>query len=852
MISISQSGVNCNTFCNISSFYTMKININRCVHTIDIFMRYNSFKCYLKGGATVKVDISVRELIAFVMRSGSVDRPYATYSRLRQGTRLHKMVQQKGGEGYTPEVPLECDIEYGELLFTLSGRADGVISAGGAYVIDEIKSTSRPLSSVSPEDYPEYVAQAECYAYMLCMKHGLARVTVRITFVSTDTLETEAYDAVKTADELKMSVFALIESYYRFAVLEFEARERFVSSAHKLKFPYHVYRQGQKDIILGTFHAVRSKERLFVQAPTGLGKTLSVCYGAVKSVGEGGGRRIFYLTPKSTVGEAPDAAFSAMREHGLECRKIKLTAKEKCCFCKSSVQSCSSIECPYSYGHYDRINDALYALLSSCPDEVTKEKIDEIALSYKVCPYELSLDATLYCDVIICDCNYLFDPRVYLRRFFEEGCNTSENIALIDEAHDLVDRAREMYSAELSSRVYESIAAIIPDSDHILYSPLNRLCSCLASIRKKCRDNEFYDGEEKCGSILKKEPFEGVSEAARVFFTAAMEWINVNGENASEVPFSATNLEATVRDAAFAAKRFADMQKLADERFVHFAERRGKDTKVRLICIDPSKLLDIRMSRVRSAVLFSATLRPIEYFCDILGGKDAEAMELPSPFDSEQLFCGIMNRVSTRYADREYTLDAVIETIDTVVNARIGNYLVFLPSYEMLKKVALAYRRFDPSADIVVQKPDMTLDERKKFLSRFTDDSATVGFAVIGGMFGESIDLAGEKLIGTVIVGTGLARLNTDSNIIADYYAEKLEAGFEYAYLYPAMNKVLQAIGRVIRTEEDKGVCILIDDRFATPQYSRLLCGHIKGIRLIPGVEALYGALDEFWGEDDC
>lgn len=796
------------------------------------------------------VNISVRELISFVMRSGSMDRPRASFARLRQGTKLHQLVQSRGGDGYASEVPLSCEIEYGGLSFRLTGRADGIISKDGGYIVDEIKSISRAPQGVSPEDYPEYEAQADCYAYMLATAYELPRVTVRLTFISVDTLESESYDVVRGAEELHARVIALIEKYYRFAKLEAEGLERFVTTANKLKFPHRSYRKGQQDIILEAFRTVKKGGKLFVQAPTGIGKTLSVCYGAVKAVGEKYGRRIFYLTPKSTVGEAPLAAFELMRAHGLKARIITLTAKDRCCFDRDCVHDCSSVRCPYSQGHYDRVNDALYELLSTCGD-ITKENLSEAAKKHMVCPYELSLDAALFCDIIICDCNYLFDPRVYLRRFFDEGCDRDGSIALVDEAHDLVDRAREMYSAELSSAGYGNILKVIPENDFILYLPLKHLTDSLLGMRKKCTDNQYYDGDEPCGTGLSDEPYGELAEAAREFFAAAAQWLKVNGDNASEVPFGGRTLDHTVREAAFEAKRFADASERADKRYLHLAERHGERVRVRVICIDPSKLLAERMKRVRAAVLFSATLKPMDYFTDILGGKRANTLTLPSPFDRDQMFCAIMHKVSLRYTDRERTLSSVIDIIDTVVNARYGNYLVFLPSYEMLNRVARAYRRYDPGADIRVQKPDMTLDERKKFLDNFKEDGAVIGFAVLGGMFSESIDLAGEKLIGAIVVGTGLARLNLETNIIADYFSRTREAGFEYAYLYPAMNKVLQAVGRVIRTESDRGVCILIDDRYATPQYSRLLCDHIRDIRLVGNEAALGAALEEFWEEDE-
>ncbi len=795
-----------------------------------------------------ELNISVRELIASVMRSGSIDRPFASFSRLRQGGRIHKIIQSQAPEGYIPEVPLEAELVCGDITYRLRGRADGIIDNGTTAIIDEIKTVSRALSSVRLSDYPEYAAQVECYAYMYALDHGYEKVTVRLTFVAADTLECEYFDSVKTLAELHGRVYGLIEQYSRFARLAVDGFSHFRESAKKLKFPHKDYRLGQQDIILDTFATVRKGKRLLVQAPTGIGKTLSVCYGAVKAVGEGVGRRIFYLTPKSTVGVAPTAAFDIMRKHGLSARRITIYAKEKCCFCRDSVHDCSSVMCAYSNGHYDRINDALYALLSREGD-ITKDGIDDVARTYCVCPYELMLDAAMFCDIIICDCNYLFDPRVFLRRFFDDDCDKSENIALIDEAHDLVERARAMYSGDLSSNMFMQLRAVIPENDFILYLPLKHICEGFNSIIPLCRENVYFDGNDECGTFLSKEPFSELAEVSLEFFAAAVQWLRVNGDNAAEVPFGASTLNWAVREAAFEAKRFSDAVKRSDKHFLHLAERHGERVRVRAICIDPSKLIDSRLKRVNSAVLFSATMTPAEYYSDLLGCRRAGVLILPSPFDRNQLFCAVMNKISMRYSDRDRTLSAVVEVIDTVVNSRYGNYLVFLSSYEMLKRVAYAYHKYDPMAKIQLQKPDMTATERQKFIDNFKEGDSVIGFAVLGGMFSESIDLAGEKLIGTIIVGTGLAGLNLETNIIADYFSETREAGFEYAYLYPAMNKVLQAIGRVIRSEEDKGVCILIDDRYATPQYSRLLTEHIKGIRLAPSTEALDGALAEFWDE---
>lgn len=793
-----------------------------------------------------KVNVSVRELIAFVMRGGSLDRPHVSFARLRQGTALHRLVQSHAPEGYMPEVSLSADIELGGILFHLTGRADGIIDTGSTVLIDEIKSTSRQLRSVSASDYPEYVAQADCYAYMYASEHGYSKVTVRLTFVSTETNEYEHHDKVKSIDELRGRVVGLLTEYLPFAKLEAEGMEEFTKSAKVLKFPHRDYRLGQQDIILDTFRALRKGKRLFVEAPTGLGKTLAVCYGAVKAIGEGAGRRIFYFTPKNTVGQAPAAAFELMRAHGLKARMIVLQAKEKCCLCKDRVHDCSGGICAYSNGHYDRINDALYSLLTKYTD-ITPEAVGEIARTHCVCSYELMLDAAMYCDIIICDCNYLFDPRVYLRRFFDADCDASQNIALVDEAHDLVERAREMYSAEISIGEYNKILPMIPENDFILYSPLKRMLYEFEALREKCIENRCFCGDDECGTLLDKCPFRDLVYACREFFTAATQWLRVNSENGDSVMLGTKTLSHHVREAAFSAKRFADASARKDGSFRHFAQRRGDSVRARVICIDPSKMLAERLGRVNGAVLFSATLSPIDYFKDLLGGRCSPDLRLPTPFERGQLFCAIMNKISLRYSDRDMTLDAVVETIEATVSARRGNYLVFLPSYEMLSKVSGAYRRYNPTARMIVQRADMSAEQRSKFLSSFKEGGELIGFAVLGGVFSEGIDLSGEKLIGTVIVGTGLARLNTETNIIADYFQETREAGFEYAYLYPAINKVLQAAGRVIRSESDRGVCILIDDRYATPQYARLIKEHIKDIYLVSTTEALTGALEEFW-----
>ncbi|MBO5217880.1 MAG: ATP-dependent DNA helicase, partial [Clostridia bacterium] len=529
-------------------------------------------------------------------------------------------------------------------------------------------------------------------------------------------------------------------------------------------FPYKDFRLGQSDIILDVFRAIKKGRRLLVEAPTGIGKTLSVCYAAVKALGEGAGKRIFYLTPKSTVGAAPAAAFDAMRAHGLKIRVITLMAKEKCCLCREAVRDCSHVLCENSEGHYDRISDALYELISH--DTITPELTRETAAKHRVCPYELSLDAAMFADVIICDCNYLFDPRVYLRRFFDEGCDPAENIALIDEAHDLVDRARDMYSAKVARSDVSLLGDIIPESDFILYSPLQAYLREFSRLKKRCGETLRETEEGEFGTHLSREPFDALVDAAEDFSKAAFEWLKTNGAALDgltlPVPEKKDRLIADeVRDAAYAARTFAKACERADKRFRHLVEVERGDIRVKLMCMDPSRLLLERTLRVRACVLFSATLTPIDYFSDLLLAKKCTAVQLPSPFEREQLFTAVMDRVSLRLADRERTIGDVVEIIDAAVSAKRGNYLVFLPSYAMLRKVARHYKSIADGVRIITQKQDMLPADREAFLAKFREGGAVVGFAVLGGVFSESVDLAGERLSGVVIIGTGLASLNT-------------------------------------------------------------------------------------------
>lgn len=783
------------------------------------------------------IRVAVREMCDFLRRSGSLD-AWAGVRRMVEGTRLHNIIQSRGGSGYVREVTLSRSFFIDGTEFILSGRADGIIDELDSYTVDEIKTTTMPLRMIDPNDFPAHLAQVECYACIFALEKGLEFVKTRITYAN---LETEdcifCYREHSTA-ELERGVKALLLEFRNWHRMKCEFENALLNSAKSLVFPYKTLREGQDEMIRAAFRAIKNRERIFIEAPTGIGKTISAIYPAFSALGKGLGKRIFYLTSKTTLRNAASNAVSLLRKNGLRNHVLILTAKEKCCLCKEAVKDCDSLVCPYSDGHFSRVNSALLSLLNNF--EVFDEAIiKSCATEYKVCPYELSLDLALWCDFIICDYNYLFDQKIALKRFFAEDQTPDENIFLIDEAHNLADRAREMYSAELYfSRFVRLLKRILPDD--ALYSPLRGLCKSFLALKRRA-DANF----EAPGFDISKEIYAGFGASIELFIEAASDWLKINRDAPFADEVAERRLEAM--DYSYKSEYFS-------KSFVNYTEAFEDQIKVKLLCLDPSKLLEARLGRGRAAVFFSATLTPIKYFSDVLGGGEKSVnLQLKSPFPRENLFVGAMQKVSTRYQDRENSVVESAHILKAVVDSKIGNYMAFFPSYKLMQETAKAFRQIDQNTRCIIQRSDMLESDRREFLKQFElrqNDQSMLAFAVMGGIFGEGIDLVGEKLIGAVIIGVGLARLNSETNLIAQYYQETRDAGFDYAYVFPGMNKVLQAAGRVIRTENDRGAVILVDDRFATPQYTRLFPSHWHDMRLIGDIRSLSIGLKRFWDQN--
>lgn len=777
------------------------------------------------------VKLSVRQLVEFVLRGGSIDNRSGGMDRAQEGGRIHRRIQKAGGETYQAEVFFRHTEEYEEVSYTVEGRADGIITEGDEITVDEIKTTRLDLSAVEEDFNRLHWAQAKCYAYFYAAEHERERMTVQLTYVHVDDHGdvdgTKRFTRSFTLEELAAAFIDLLARYKKWADFSCEWAEKRNASIAGLAFPFPAYRRGQRSLAVTAYRTIVEEGTAFCQAPTGIGKTISTLFPAVKAMGEGYITKIFYLTAKTITRQVAEEGFARMREGGLAFKTVTLTAKDKICFLDETA--CNPEQCPYADGHYDRVNDVIYSLLQT-DDHMTRERIEQAARENRVCPFELALDMTLWCDCVICDYNYLFDPVMYLKRFFAEG--RGEYAFLIDEAHNLVDRAREMYSAELEKAMFLELKRRIASEDRAMSRALGAVNEEFIALRKQCGDKRYVE------QLLPPDEL----GKALVRFTDQCESFLKRHADSPDAP--------DLLQLYFAALLYLKILELYDEKYLTAVQVWGSEVTVKLCCLDPSALIRAALDRGRAAVFFSATLTPLDYFSAVLGGdEESRRIALPSPFERDHLKLLIADRVSTRYKDREGSLRPIAELIARTVQAKTGNYLVYFPSYQYMNDVYDAFAAQHPEVDTVLQQSGMSEEEREAFLLRFdrANERTLVGFCVLGGIYSEGIDLQGDRLIGTVVVGVGLPQIGKEQDRIRDYYNRNGGTGYEFAYQYPGMNKVLQAAGRVIRGEQDRGVVVLIDDRFNTPSYLRLFPEHWRGCRLVRTPEALEREIREFW-----
>lgn len=768
--------------------------------------------------------LSVHELVDFLLRTGDIDNRINNATTMNEGTLIHALYQSRQGNNYLSEYPLREDFKVNDYVITLEGRADGIIDLGNSAVVDEIKSTIAPLEEYYKENEAWHLGQAKCYALMYAHEKGYSSVSIKLTYIH----QLDKSQMVKTYDfltsELENDINALFNEYIDFFEIIYNKKIARNESAKTIAFPYDSFRDGQKDLAKYSYGVAKNGGILFAEAPTGIGKTISTLYPSVKSFAETENDKVFYLTAKSS---GKDMAFNAAKlliEKGLKASCIEIIAKDKVCFCKG--KACNPDECPFAKGYYSKIREIVKGAVLS-RNIFSTEEIISIAKEHAVCPFELQLDLSLYNDLIVCDYNYFFDPMVYLKRFFDK--DATNNLVLVDEAHNLVERGRSMYSASFDSYKYRVVKKSLRHFEHKkLKTAQSRMTKLFNSFE------DFPLGSTRIQMLTKTQ-----INAINAYLLACND-VNKNHHSVVTDEFKDFYLELN---------KFIKLLDFYDETFALYVTKKNqKDVKISLFCIDPSAHLERTLNQVRSKIIFSATLSPSDYYIDMIGGKKNDPiLSLSSPFDKNNLKLMVAPHISIRYKNRKDTVETVSEYIKELISHKVGNYFVYVPSYEYLE--SLIPFLSDEAFDLMVQEKDMSEEEKESFLSCFVDKpkKTMVGLAVIGGAFSEGIDLVGERIIGVAVVGVGLPQLCFERDLIRDYFNKVENSGYEYAYVSPGINKVMQAIGRVIRSESDRGVALLIDDRYLTEEYHELFKNTYSNYEVVTCIEDIKEQVENFW-----
>lgn len=778
------------------------------------------------------IRLSVRNLVEFILREGDIDNRKTggmEKDAMLQGSRIHRKIQRRMDSAYCAEVSLKERFSCTGFLLQLEGRADGIFQENERTYIDEIKAVYRDLNYIE-KPVGVHLAQAKCYGYIYAVQQKLKTIGVQMTYCNIETEEIKRFREEYTTEELTVWMTELLGQYEKWAKFQLDWKAVRNESIRRTEFPFP-YRKGQRELVGAVYRSILRKKKLFIQAPTGVGKTMATVFPAVRAVGEGSGDKIFYLTAKTITKTVAEQAFQTLRGQGLKYKVITLTAKDKICFCEET--ECNPDACPYAKGHYDRVNDAVFDLITDV-HELSREVLEKQARKYKVCPFEMTLDVAVWADAVICDYNYVFDPNAHLKRFFSEG-GEKNYLFLIDEAHNLVERGREMYSAELYKEDVLNIRRLVKTEDVKLARRLDECNRQMLELKRECEDYRILDS---------------VSHVA-------LKLMNVMGElerYLEEHPHSDKREE--ILNFYFQVRAFLNIHDILDENYVIYSELLSDGRfRLKLLCVNPAVNLQSYLEQGSSTVFFSATFLPIQYYKKLLSvDKEDYAVYAESSFPPENRLVLLGTDVSTKYTMRSTDMyERFADYIWRTVQSKKGNYLVFFPSYRFLEAVYEQFRKKQEreqlrETECIVQSQSMSEEAREVFLETFEEsrDCSLVGFCVMGGIFSEGIDLTADRLIGAVIIGTGIPQVCNDREIIKGYFDKKKMSGFDYAYLYPGMNKVLQSAGRVIRTEKDKGVILLLDERFLSRRYQDIFpreWSEIGRCRL----EDAEKKMEEFW-----
>ncbi|MFC6163563.1 helicase C-terminal domain-containing protein [Lactiplantibacillus dongliensis] len=778
--------------------------------------------------------IGIRQLVEFVLRKGDLNEVKNSQNTALMGAKIHRQLQSSRSDAYQSEVYLKKTVTMNGTDYVISGRADGIQTTDDGVLIEEIKTSDQAFEDLTDNTHDLYWGQVKVYGYLLMQDQpDTDKVTLQLTYYQVATEKITKTQKVLTRAESEQFFQQLVTEYEYWLTLRADLRQRRNASIVDLPFPFPDYRRGQHELAVAVYKTIRLQKRLFVEAPTGTGKTISTLFPAVKALGEDLVERLFYLTAKQSTRHVAEEAVALMSQDGLKLKSITLTAKDQIRF--PEEQDVPPEENPFMIGYYDRLKPALKDILTH-EDQLTRTVIETYARKHTLDPFEFSLDASLFCDVIICDYNYLFDPLVYLQRFFSE--DDADNFFLVDEVHNLVSRSRDMYSAAISDA---PIAGLLKLAKPDKTQPSDDLQRELKKVRRSFTRISRVLTDDGVNEQVGPLPPEKLLATLRQFNEFVGDWMQKQDPS---------DLLTAVRDYFFDCLTFVKIGDLFDGSYQTRLVLDGHHVTVKELCLDPSDFLDQSLSRGAGAVLFSATLSPMTYYQNVLGGTDNSlAYQLPSPFPPKHQAILVTQYVQTTYHERARSEGAIIDSLTALVTAKPGNYLVFLPSYGYLTQIKAAFELANPDIQTTAQANAMDGAARQAFLDQFQADTTQtlVGFCVLGGIFSEGIDLRGDRLIGVAIVSVGLPGLNAETNLIRDYYDHANGQGFAYAYQLPGMNNVLQAAGRLIRSSHDVGIVLLLDQRFASRRYTSLFPAHWQYYQTIRSVPQLSATIANFW-----
>ncbi len=750
------------------------------------------------------VAVSVGSMVDLFLRSGDLEFGFSGPQRALEGIRTHQMLRKSRPDGYLAEQAVRLEIERRDFILEVSGRLDGVFASGSTPVVEEIKSTYHDPEQLLRSPDPRHWGQVRCYAYMWACRHGLKELEVRLTYWHLPTSSSHVFSRTLKIGELEEFFFHLLDRYCAWLRQQVRWQIKRNTSIVAMDFPFDDFRAGQREMAVAVFRTVREAGRIMIEAPTGIGKTMAVLFAAIKAMAEGATAKIFFLTARTTGRMAAEKALELLRRRGLALRSLSLTAKDKLCLQPGS--ECLPDQCPYAAGYYDRLAGALDTAWQL--QALDRKALEDLAASHRLCPFALSMELVQTADCVICDYNYIFDPQVALRWLSADGA-AADFTLLVDEAHNLVERSRQMYSAAVFKIPLLELRRVLKTDQPAIYRALSRINAWMARARSLCVQQGGSQADETV-------PWPLVERLIR-FCRLAEDWLVLKRQ---------ADHRRFLQELYFAAAAFVRTAQLFDASYRTVYQTDGEELEVKLFCLDAAGQLSRIWGAYRAAVLFSATIIPLEYFRRLLGlAAQVPAMRLASPFPPENFRLLVARHIPTYYHRRGASCPQIVSLVKTLIETRPGNYLVFFPSYQYLELVAGQLEQAGLDAEILKQKPSMGALEKQRFLSHFDENRnrSLLALAVVGGVFGEGIDLEGQRLTGAVIIGVGLPAVCRERELIKAHHQSRGEPGFDYAYRYPGLVRILQAAGRVIRSETDRGLVLLIDQRYSTPKYREVL-----------------------------